>query len=51
MCRAEARYISKKMKIKTKLVKETKIQLLYDIFYKEHNPVTQPVVFRTGFDF
>ncbi len=34
-----------------KLVKGTKISLLYDILYKTHLVQTQPVVFRVGYNF
>ncbi len=43
--------ISKKLKIKTKLFKETKFSLLYDMLSRQHIPVTQPVVFRVGYNF
>jgi Skp family chaperone for outer membrane proteins len=43
--------ISKKLKIKTKLFKETKFSLLYDMLHREHIPVTQPIVFRVGYNF
>ena len=43
--------ITKKIAMKTKLVKNTSVQLLYDIFYSSHLPVTQPVVFRMGYSF
>ena len=41
--------ISKRLKIKTKFIKETKFQLLYDMLHKNHTPVTQPVIFRFGY--
>ena len=43
--------LSKKLKVKTKLFKETKFQLLYDMLHKTHTPVTQPVIFRVGYNF
>lgn len=43
--------ITRKMNIKTKFLKVTSVQLLYDILYKQHNPVSQPVLFRTGYSF
>jgi hypothetical protein len=43
--------ITKKINIKTKFIKGTSIQLLYDMFYRQHNPVSQPVLFRTGYSF
>ena len=41
--------ITKKISLKTKFAKGTKIQLLYDMLYRQHVPVTQPVVFRIGY--
>jgi hypothetical protein len=43
--------ISKKIPFKTKFVKGTKLQLLYDFLYKSHVVPTQPVVFRVGYNF
>ncbi len=43
--------ITKKINIKTKLFKGTSIQLLYDMLYRQHNPVSQPILFRTGYSF
>jgi Skp family chaperone for outer membrane proteins len=43
--------ISKKLKVKTKLFKETKFQLMYDMLCRQHIPVTQPFVFRVGYNF
>ena len=43
--------ITKKINIKTKFFKGTSIQLLYDMLYRQHNPVSQPVLFRTGYSF
>jgi hypothetical protein len=43
--------ISKKIKIKTKLFKETKMQLLYDFLAKQHSPISQPILFRMGYSF
>ena len=40
--------ISKKMELKSKLMKGGKLQLLYDFLYRQHLPVSQPVVFRVG---
>lgn len=42
--------ISKKIKIKTKFTKGTKLQLLYDMLYKQHVVQTQPIIFRIGYD-
>jgi hypothetical protein len=43
--------LTKKINIKTKFFKGTSIQLLYDMLYRQHNPVSQPVLFRTGYSF
>lgn len=43
--------ISKKLKVKTKLFKETKFSLMYDMLCRQHIPVTQPIVFRVGYNF
>ena len=43
--------LSKKMNIKTKWTKGTKIQLLYDLLANQHIPISQPVVFRMGYTF
>lgn len=43
--------LTKKINIKTKLFKATSLQLLYDFLYRQHLPVSQPVVFRTGYTF
>jgi hypothetical protein len=43
--------LSKKIDIKTKLAKGTKFSLFYDIFAKKHRPISQPVLFRIGYDF
>ena len=43
--------LSKKINIKTKWFKGTKLQLLYDVLYRTHVPVSQPVVFRVGYEF
>jgi hypothetical protein len=43
--------ITKKIKIKTKFFKGTNLQLLYDVLYKQHIPVSQPVLFRVGYSF
>lgn len=39
--------LSKKYKISPK--KQGNLQLLFDFLYRQHNPWSQPVVFRTGF--
>jgi hypothetical protein len=43
--------ISKKINMKTKWVKGTKMQLLYDMLYNTHFVKRQPVVFRVGYNF
>lgn len=43
--------ISKKLNIKTKFFSATKMSLLYDMLYKSHVPVSQPVVWRVGYNF
>lgn len=43
--------LSKKISIRTKLFKETKVQLLYDFLSRQHVPVSQPVLFRIGYNF
>jgi len=43
--------LSKKLNIKTKWTKGTKLSLLYDMLYHEHTPTSQPVVFRMGYNF
>jgi hypothetical protein len=43
--------ISKKIAVKTKFFKGTKLQLLYDMLHSQHVPVSQPVLFRIGYDF
>ena len=43
--------ISKKINVKTKFFKGTKFQLLYDFLCNQHIPVSQPVLFRVGYNF
>jgi hypothetical protein len=43
--------ISKKISLKTKWIKGTKLSLLYDFLYNSHVVPTQPVVFRVGYNF
>lgn len=43
--------LTKKLKVKTKYFKGTQLQLLYDVFSYQHNPVSQPVLFRVGYSF
>ncbi|HRE62302.1 MAG TPA: hypothetical protein PKU77_00850 [Ferruginibacter sp.] len=42
--------ISKKMSLKTKYTKGTKLQLMYDVLHRQHVPVSQPWIFRIGYD-
>jgi len=41
--------ISKKIVMKSKFIKGGKLQLLYDFLYRQHMPLSQPVVFRVGY--
>ena len=43
--------LTKKVSVKTKLMKGTKLSLLYDMLARQHVPVSQPVVFRIGYNF
>ncbi|MCP9749478.1 hypothetical protein [Ferruginibacter sp. HRS2-29] len=43
--------LKKKLPAKGKLVKNTQVQLLYDILFRTHIPISQPVVFRMGYGF
>lgn len=43
--------LTKKVNVKTKFFKGTSVQLLYDMLYRQHNPVSQPVLFRMGYSF
>ncbi len=43
--------LSKKINVKTKWFKGTKLQLLYDMLATQHIPVSQQVVFRFGYQF
>jgi hypothetical protein len=43
--------ITKKVNVNTKFFKGTKLQLLYDVLYRQHIPVSQPVLFRVGYSF
>ena len=42
--------VSKKIAVKSKLMKAGKLQLLYDFLHRQHVPVSQPVVFRIGYE-
>jgi len=42
--------LSKVIKLKkTKVFKQSKVQLLWDFLYNTHTPVTQPILFRFGY--
>jgi hypothetical protein len=41
----------KKIPIKIKKMKSTQIQLMYDLLYRTHLPVSQPFIFRIGYNF
>ena len=43
--------LTKKIKLKTKYVKGTNFQLLYDVLHKTHAVPTQAIVFRTVYNF
>lgn len=43
--------ISKVVSLKTKILKKTKIQLLWDFLSYEQVPRTQPILFRVGYNF
>lgn len=43
--------LSKKINKKGKWFKGTTFQLLYDVMYQSHAPVSQPLLFRTGYTF
>lgn len=42
---------TKKITVKTKWFKATKFQLLVDLLSRQHVPVSQPVLFRVGYNF
>ena len=43
--------LSKKINVKSKWTKGTKLSLLYDMLAHQHVPISQPVVFRVGYNF
>lgn len=43
--------ITKTISLKGKFLKKTKIQLLYDFFYRDKLPITEPIKFRVGYVF
>lgn len=42
--------ISKKISMKTKFSKGTKLQLMHDMLYRNQQPIGQPWIFRVGYD-
>lgn len=43
--------MSKVISVKSNFFKKTKVQILYDFLWKQQVPVTQPVLFRMGYNF
>lgn len=43
--------ISRKLNLSAGIAKATKVQILYNIFYKNTTPVSKPFVFRLGYEF
>jgi hypothetical protein len=43
--------IEKRIQVKTKFFKGSKLSLLWDVMARQHIPVSQPVIFRTGYNF
>ena len=43
--------LTKKIKVQTKWFKATKLQLLFDFLSRQHMPVSQPILFRAGYNF
>ncbi len=43
--------LSKKISLKNKFLKNTKMQLLWDFLSYSQRPVTQPIIYRIGYDF
>ena len=43
--------VTKKIKVKTKLFKNSKLSLLYDFLAHKHLPISQTLVFRMGYNF
>jgi hypothetical protein len=43
--------IEKRITIKTKFFKGSKLSLLWDVMARQHVPISQPVIFRTGYNF
>lgn len=43
--------VTKKIKVNARWFKATKLQLLFDFLSQQHKPVSQPVLFRMGYNF
>jgi hypothetical protein len=43
--------LAKKINMKSRWVKASKIQVLFDALYQQHVPQSQPIIVRTGFSF
>ncbi|MEO6230418.1 MAG: hypothetical protein ABJB11_13685 [Ferruginibacter sp.] len=43
--------LTKKLSVKSKWFKTSNIQILYDILSQQHVPVSQPLLFRVGYNF
>jgi hypothetical protein len=43
--------LTKSISIRSKLFSKTRIQVFYDILHKQNTPVTQPLIFRIGYNF
>ena len=43
--------VSKVVSVKSKLLKKTKVQLLWDFLSYQQVPATQPILFRLGYTF
>jgi hypothetical protein len=43
--------ITKMVKVKSKYLKGTSLELFYDVLSNQHIPISQPIIFRTGFSF
>jgi len=43
--------LKKKIPFKGKLAKNTQVQVLYDLMFRTHIPISQPFIFRVGYGF
>jgi hypothetical protein len=43
--------LKKKMNIQTSFFKSTDVEILYDMLYRQHVPISQPFLFRAGYSF